>query len=69
MARKNLACRTCEFRLLVFRMGKLISQKDLTQTCGFGGMTDSQAVSYQVSSLHTTYCLQSGKDSPWSFLN
>lgn len=42
MARKNLACRSCEFRLLVFQMGKLRSQKDLTQTCGFGGMTDSQ---------------------------
>lgn len=27
MARKNLACRTCEFRLLVFRMGKLIPKR------------------------------------------
>ena len=43
MARKKLARRSCEFRLLVFQMGKLRSQKDLAQTCGFGGMTDSQA--------------------------
>ena len=43
MARKKLAHRSCEFRLPVFQMGKLRSQKDLAQTCGFGGMTDSQA--------------------------